>query len=300
MLTDTHAHIDFSQFDNDRDDVIKRASAENIIIINSGLGVSGIIKAVDLTRKYNNIYATLGLHPASCNPNFHRKKRINKSVYNTSKFHTSWIKERSSSNIIHEDINNTSRLDPGEIFINLIDETIGEIRKNKDNKKVIGIGEVGLDYHWVEEKELRKIQQKSFEKFIQLSNEINLPLLVHSRNAEKDCIKILKQHNKRAILHCFSGTTELALEAISFGCLISITTTFMNSPYRKRMVSELPLEKIVLETDAPYLSPFPSKRNEPINIKLTAKKIAEIKGTKFEKVAEITTKNVEKFFAVKF
>lgn len=89
MLVDTHAHIDFSQFDNDRDDVIKRASAENIIIINSGLGVSGIKKAVELTKKYDNIYAIPGLHPASCNPNFHRKKRINKSVYNTSKFNTS-------------------------------------------------------------------------------------------------------------------------------------------------------------------------------------------------------------------
>ena len=300
MLIDTHAHIDFSQFDNVRDEVIKRASAENIIIINPGLGVSGIKKAVELTKKYENIYTTLGLHPASCNPNFHRKKRINKSVYNTSKFNTGWIKERSSINIIYKDINDTSRLNPGEIFINLIDETISEIWKSKDNKKVIGIGEVGLDYHWVKEKELRKIQQKAFDKFIQLSNEINLPLLVHSRNAEKDCIRILKEHNKEAILHCFSGTIELALKAISFGCLISITTTFINSPYRQRMVSELPLEKIVLETDAPYLSPFPNKRNEPTNIKLTAQKIAEIKDIDFETVANITTKNVENFFNVKF
>lgn len=276
MLVDTHAHLDFPQFDNDRDDVIKRASDKNIIIIHSGLGVSGIKKAVELTRKYNNIYATLGLHPASCKLDFYKHKHLNNNSYDILRIH------------------------PGKFFDNLVNETINEIRKNKNNEKVIGIGEVGLDYHWVKEKELRKIQQKSFEKFIQLSNEIKLPLLVHSRNAEKDCIKILKEHNKRAILHCFSGTTELTLQAISFGCLISITTTFMKSPYRQKMVSELPLEKIVLETDAPYLSPFPNKRNEPINIKLTAQKIAEIKDIDFETVADTTTKNVEKFFAVKF
>ena len=276
MLVDTHAHLDFPQFDNDRDDVIKRASDKNIIIIHSGLGVSRIKKAVELTRKYNNIYATLGLHPASCKLDFYKHKHLNNNSYDILRLH------------------------PGKFFDNLVNETINEIRKNKNNEKVIGIGEVGLDYHWVKEKELRNIQHKSFEKFIQLSNEIKLPLLVHSRNAEKDCIKILKEHNKKAILHCFSGTIELAQKAISFGCLISVTTTLVNSLYRQKMVSELPLEKIVLETDAPYLSPFPNKRNEPINIKLTAQKIAEIKDIDFETVADTTTKNVEKFFAVKF
>jgi len=276
MLVDTHAHLDFPQFDNNRDDVIKRASDKNIIIIHSGLGVSRIKKAVELTRKYNNIYATLGLHPASCKLDFYKHKHLNNNSYDILRLH------------------------PGKFFDNLVNETINEIRKNKNNEKVIGIGEVGLDYHWVKEKELRNIQHKSFEKFIQLSNEIKLPLLVHSRNAEKDCIKILKEHNKKAILHCFSGTIELAQKAISFGCLISVTTTLVNSLYRQKMVSELPLEKIVLETDAPYLSPFPNKRNEPINIKLTAQKIAEIKDIDFETVADITTKNVEKFFAVKF
>lgn len=276
MLIDTHAHLDFSQFDIDRDEVIRRSSAEDIIIIHSGLGVSGIRKAIELAKKYNNIYAILGLHPASIKLDFYRHKQLNNSSYTTLKLY------------------------PGEFFNNLVYDTINEIRKNKDNKKVVGIGEVGLDYHWVKERKLREIQQRGFEKFIQLSNEINLPLLVHSRNAEKDCIKILKDYNKEAILHSFSGTIELAQEAISFGCLISITTTFINSPYRQRMVKELPLEKIVLETDAPYLSPFPGKRNEPVNIELTAKKIAEIKNVSFENVTDTTTKNVEKFFNVKF
>ena len=171
---------------------------------------------------------------------------------------------------------------------------------DKNNPKIIGIGEVGLDYHWIKEPELRKKEHKNFKKFIELSDEINLPLVIHSRNAEKDCIKFLKKHDKGAILHCFCGTIEQALDAISFGCLISVTTTFMNSDYRKRMVHELPLEKLVLETDAPYLSPVPGERNESINIKLTAGEIAKIKGVDFETVADTTTKNVEKFFGVKF
>jgi len=276
MLIDTHAHLDFSQFDSDRDDVIKRASDKNIIIIHSSLSVSGIKKAVDLINKYDNIYTTLGLHPASCSLDFYSKDHLDSNIYN---------------NIEHH---------PKGFFNKLAEETINEIRKNKSSKKVIGIGEVGLDYHWVKDKKLREIQKEIFIKFINLSNEINLPLVIHSRNAEKDCIKILKEHNKEAILHCFSGTIELAQEAVSFGCLISITTTFIRSTYRQKMVSELPLEKIVLETDAPYLSPFPGKRNESINIELTAQKIADIKGIDFDTVACTTTKNVENFFAVKF
>lgn len=142
MLVDTHAHLDFPQFDNDRDDVIKRASDKNIIIIHSGLGVSGNKKAVDLINKYDNIYATLGLHPASCSTDFYSKKHLENNIYNN-------IKNR-----------------PKEFFNKLAYETINEIRKNKNNEKVIGIGEVGLDYHWVKDKELREIQQKSFKKFI--------------------------------------------------------------------------------------------------------------------------------------
>lgn len=142
MLIDTHAHLDFSQFDSDRGEVIRRSSAEDIIIIHSGLGVSGIKKAIELTRKCNNICTTLGLHPASCKLHFYKHKQLNNNSYTNLKLH------------------------PGEFFNNLVNETINEIRKNKDNKKVIGIGEIGLDYHWVKEKKLREIQQKSFKKFI--------------------------------------------------------------------------------------------------------------------------------------
>jgi len=251
MLIDTHAHLDLPQFDPDRDEMINRASNENIVIIHSGLGVEGIGKAKELVKNYDNIYATLGLSPTEFS---------------------------------------------GEVICG----TINEIRKNKDNPKIIGIGEVGLDYHWVKERELRNAEHENFKKFIELSSETKLPLVIHSRNAENDCVKILKEYDRGAIMHCFCGTIELALEAISFGCLISVTTTFMNSIYRKKMVQELPLEKLVLETDAPYLSPVQGKRNESINIKLTAGEIAKIKCVDFTTVAETTTRNAEKFFNVKF
>ena len=251
MLVDTHAHIDFPWFDSDRGEMLKRASDENIVIIHSGLGVSGIKKAVELAGNYGNVYATLGLPPT-------------------------------------------------ELSDDVVNETLNEIRRNKNNNKIIGIGEVGLDYHWVKEQDLRKKEHGNFEKFISLSDETGLPLVIHSRNAEKDCIKILKEHGKGALMHCFCGTIEQAFDAISFGCLISITTTFAGSEYRKKMVSELALENLVLETDAPYLSPVPETRNESINIKLTADAIAKIKGVDFETVAKATTGNVERFFGVKF
>ena len=175
-----------------------------------------------------------------------------------------------------------------------VDERIALIKKHRND--IVGIGEVGLDYYWVKEKEKHNIEKENFKKFISLSNELSLPLVVHSRDAEEDILQILKDACKKAILHCFSGTVKQALDAISFGCLISIPASIMYSKQKQKLAGELPLESMVLETDAPYLSPVPKTRNEPVNIKLSAEKIAGIKGVDVEDVKKITTSNAKGFF----
>lgn len=248
MLIDTHAHLDFPQFDNDRRNVIERAKKDGIFIINSGLGLEGIEKTINLISEYDTVFATLGLSPM-------------------------------------------------EFDNNIIESALNLIKKYR--KRIIGIGEVGLDYYWVKESEKRRKEIENFRTFIELSKKLNLPLLVHSRNSESDVINELKSAGRSAILHCFSGTIEQAKDAISFGCLISIPASVVYSKQKQELAREIPLDNIVLETDAPYLSPVPKTRNEPLNVKLIAEKIAERKEIKYSVVEGVTTENVKKFFNLK-
>jgi len=248
MLIDTHTHLDFPQFDSDSDEVIRKATEEGILIINSGIGPDGIERTIKLIEKYDEIFATLGLSP--------------------------------------------QEFDPG-----VIDETIRLIRKYRS--RIVGIGEVGLDYYWVKDPKKREAEVENFGKFISLGKELKLPLVVHSRDAEQDTIKKLKEENIPALLHCFGGTPELANDAISFGCLISIPTSIVYSKRKQTLADKITLESMVLESDSPFLAPVPRERNTPSNIKISAEKIAEIKGVSRKEVEEITTKNTREFFNLK-
>lgn len=249
MIIDVHAHLDFEQFDNDRDEIIEKAKSEKIFIITSTVGPKSIEKTLKILENHENVFASFG-----------------------------FAADESDSE--------------------KIDETIKLIREYKD--KIVAIGEVGLDYYWVKENEKRELEKKNFQKFISLAKELSLPLVIHSRDAEKDVIEILKKENIRAMMHCFSGSVELAKEVIKIGCIISIPTSIAYSKNKKILAEKIPIEKIVLETDAPFLSPIPKTRNVPTNIKISAKKLAEIKKISFEKVCAITTKNAVEFFNLKF
>ena len=245
MLIDVHAHLDYPQFDADRDAVVARAKAEGVVIINSGLGTTGIRKTLELTEKYDNVYATFGLTPTE----FGDKE---------------------------------------------IDASIELIREKRE--KIVGIGEVGLDYYWVKDEEKRRQEAVNFQRFIELSRELRLPLVIHSRDAEEDLLKILKKENMRALLHCFGGDAKQTASAAAEGHLISIPANLQNSKQKQSVAKAVPLDSLVLETDAPYLSPVPKTRNEPVNIKQTAKKIAEIKAIDYAAVEAATTKNAKRFF----
>lgn len=172
----------------------------------------------------------------------------------------------------------------------------------KNNNKVVGIGEVGLDYYW--DTSFCEQQKEIFIKQIKLANELNLPIDVHDREAHKDTFDIIKEYNKgsNVVLHCFSGSVEFAKECIKQGWYISLggVVTFKNAKKMKEVATQIPLEHLMLETDAPYLAPVPfrGKTNEPCYIPYIAQEIANLKGCTIEEVAEITTKNAEKVFRI--
>lgn len=166
------------------------------------------------------------------------------------------------------------------------------------NQKVIAIGEIGLDYYW--NKENKKEQIDAFIKQLELSKELKLPVIVHDREAHGDTLEILKKHKPKGVLHCFSGSAEMAKEIIKIGMYIGVggVATFKNAKALPQVIEETPIEKLLLETDAPYLAPVPfrGKRNDSSFIPYIAEKIGDIKGISKEEVLEICRKNAYNLF----
>ena len=170
----------------------------------------------------------------------------------------------------------------------------------KNNKKIVGVGEIGLDYYW--DKSFKDLQKEVFIKQIEFANQMNLPLNIHSRDSHFDTLEILKKYNKNsvAILHCFSGSLEFAKECIKEGIYIALggVVTFKNAIKAKEVAQNIPLEYLLLETDDPYLAPVPfrGKENQPAYVKYVAQTIADLRDITFEEVASVTTINAERIF----
>lgn len=170
----------------------------------------------------------------------------------------------------------------------------------KHNKKIIGIGEIGLDYYW--DKTYKELQKEIFIKQIEFANQMNLPLNIHSREAHLDTIEILKKYNKNstAIMHCFSGSFEFAKECIKEGIYIALggVVTFKNAVKAKEVAAKIPLDYLLLETDDPYLAPVPfrGKENQPMYVKYVAQEIANLRNISIDEITKITTQNAERIF----
>lgn len=169
--------------------------------------------------------------------------------------------------------------------------------------KVVALGEMGLDYYW--DKSSKEVQQEVFRKQIQLAKKVNLPIIIHNRDATQDIVTILEEENAAevgGIMHCFSGSVEVAKKCIEMNFLISLggPVTFKNAKKPKEVAMEIPMEKLLIETDCPYLTPHPfrGKRNEPSYVKLVAEEIANLKGLSYEEVAAKTTENAKKLFCI--
>ena len=184
----------------------------------------------------------------------------------------------------------------------LDEENLKELEKLAKKDKLVAIGETGLDYYWKHSN--LACQMEAFKKQINLARKLNLPLIIHDREAHQDALKILAEEAKglKILLHCFSGDLDMAKVCIERGYYLGIggVVTFSNAIKLRTVVKEVSLEKLVLETDSPYLAPHPfrGKPNEPKYIPLIAEKIAEIKGISLEKVAKITSKTAQEFFEI--
>lgn len=188
--------------------------------------------------------------------------------------------------------------------IDMTDEDLVWIEELSQHPKVVAIGEMGLDYYW--DKSPKEIQKEVFRKQIRLAKRVGLPIVIHNREATADIVEILKEEGAEevgGIMHCFSGSPEVAKECVKMNFHISLggPVTFKNAKKPKEVAAEIPLEKLLIETDCPYLTPHPyrGKRNEPSYVKLVAEQIAEIKGITLEEVAEVTTQNAKKLFGIK-
>lgn len=187
--------------------------------------------------------------------------------------------------------------------IDMTDEDLAWIKDLSQHEKVVAIGEMGLDYYW--DKSPKDVQKGVFRRQIALAKEVKLPIVIHNRDATEDVVTILKEEGAAevgGIMHCFTGSLETAKACMEMNFYISFggPVTFKNAKKPKEVVKEIPSDKLLIETDCPYLTPVPfrGKRNEPSYVKYIAEQIAELREISFEELAELTTKNAKKVFRI--
>ena len=263
-LFDSHCHPQFPQYDADRDEVIKRTLAAGCGMICVGTDLEDSRKAIELAEKHDLIWATVGSHP-------------NEKATGDWRLATSILKYE-------------------------------ELAKHP---KVVAIGETGSDYYRTPEKDKQEKQKEVFRQFLELSNKLGKPIVIHCRDplrrseseasAYDGMFDILKNNPVAGIIHSFTGNFELAQKFLDLGLFLGLNGIITFTNEYDDMIAKIPLGKILIETDAPYLAPVPhrGKRNEPLWVEFVARRIAEIKKVSFEEVAEKTTENAKKLFKLK-
>lgn len=187
--------------------------------------------------------------------------------------------------------------------IDMTDEDLKWIEELSSHPKVVALGEMGLDYHW--DKSPKKVQKEVFRKQINLAKKVNMPIIIHNREATEDIIELLKEENAKevgGIMHCYNDSAKYVQDCLDMNFYISFggTVTFKNAPLPQEAVLEVPDDRLLIETDAPFLAPHPNrgKRNEPAYVKLVAEKIADLKGVSYEEISNLTTQNSFDFFGI--
>jgi len=276
MLIDTHAHVNFNAYKDDAEEILKKSLDKNIWVVNVGSQYSTSVRAVEMAKKYEaGVYACVGMHP------IHLKKGI----------------------VHHRD---HDELPEVEIPANGEEFDFEKYLKLAKNGKVVAVGEVGLDYHHFEKgddvKDLIQKQKQTFLEFIKIANEVQKPVMIHCWDAYDDLYEILQNHTveKKGIIHSFVGSFKTAQKFIDLGYKIGLNGIITYGISYDRLIKEIDLENIVIETDCPYLTPVPKKgeRNEPILVELVAQKIANVKNISFEDVTGKTTENAKNIFCL--
>ena len=301
-FTDTHCHLDFNKFDEDREAVIQRAIEAGVTrILIPALGLESSSAVIKLAESHPNLYAAIGFHPTDVekmqDDSLARLRRLVSSSYIT--------------------LNTMKGLSHSEGDSSL---PAARVAQNDMKNKIVAIGEIGLDYYWVKESDKRAQQREVLKQQLKLAQEVNRPAVIHMREendawfgqASIDLLEIIsewheelrtKNHplvEKPGVLHSYNGNLETARKAIALNFYIGVTgpVTYKNAEEKRQIVRQLPLERLLIETDSPFLTPVPQrgKRNEPAFVAYIADKIAEIHMTTREQVAEITTVNAARLF----
>ena len=275
-MIDTHAHVNFAAFKSDFDEVMKRAIKKNIVVINVGSQYTTSQRAVKMTEKFENTYAAVALHPVHI-----KERKIFEEVDKDEKV---------------EMISRAEQFDYDKYF-----------QLAKSSSKVVAIGETGLDYFHLEDDDRDEQIEKQkilFRQHIDLANDLDLPMIIHCREAYDELLVELKAKpaQKKGIIHSFLGAIEQANEFIDMGYYIGVNgiITFKKAEDLVEVIKKVPADKIVTETDCPYLTPVPfrGKRNEPAYVEYVLEKIAEIKGMPIKEFAQIVDHNARKLFQI--
>ena len=252
MIFETHAHLDDSAFDEDRESLIPSLPQKGIeAVMNVGCCLEASLDCIALAEKYPFIYASVGSHPDSA-----------------------------------DEVN---------------EEVLEKYRQMAQHPKVKAIGEIGLDYYY--ETIPREIQQRAFRMQLELAKELSMPVIVHERDAHDDGMRIVKEFpGITGVFHCYSGSAEMARQLVNMGWYIGFTgvLTFKNARKAVETAASIPLERIVLETDCPFMAPEPfrGKRNDPGYLYRMAGRLAESRGISVEEVHAVTTANAKALYRI--
>jgi TatD DNase family protein len=282
MYIDTHCHLNFKDFKEDADAVISRSLAGNtqMILVSSEQKTSR--RAVEYANKYESgVYAAIGLHP----------------------IHLEDISVKNDSAEGKYEFKSQAEVFDYDYYYNLA----------HDNKKVVAIGEIGLDYyHLPADKNIPAVklkQQKVLKELLLLAHNLDLPVIIHCREAHEDLLPLLtdfyQQHKSNqtkewGVIHCFSGDEKLAAQYQKLNLMVSFTGLITFAKNWDEVIKNFPLEKIMIETDAPYMAPIPfrGQRNEPLHVKYVAERMAQLKGLTAEEVEEKTFANAQRVFGI--
>lgn len=260
-LIDVHCHLTHEKFAKDLDKVISEAKKKEVkVIICSGVNPADNKKVLELAEKYDIVKASLGIYPID--------------ALGLAPDETGLPRHKGKIDLEKE----------FEFF-----------KKNKD--KFISIGEVGLDYFWLTDEKIHKKMRENFQKIINFAEKVKVPIIVHTRKAEKDCLDMLEKSKlKKVVLHSFQGNKKLIKRASDLGYSFSIPCIIDKLMHFQMLVEMVDINQLLTETDAPWLSPVPGERNVPSNVKMTVKAIAKIKGITAEECANNIFLNYQKMF----
>ena len=253
-IFETHAHYEDVKFDSDREALLASLPKQNIeYVINVGSNLETTNKSIELAKRYDYIYAAIGVHPSDV-------EELDESSYDV-------------------------------------------LEKAAKFEKTVAIGEIGLDYYWDKELGVQEKQREWFKRQMLLAKEHNLPVIIHSRDAAEDTMRVMKEVKAEEIpgvIHCYSYSVEMAKEFIKMGYYIGIggVVTFKNAKKLKEVAAEIPLERILLETDCPYMAPEPHRgeRNSSLYLPYVVEKLAEIRNISKEEIISTTNQNARKLF----